>query len=73
MPFPGFEDGDGAFSGAKSTTWTQLALGVKYQYNQAITLDGTFEMTSTKSSFNGTVRSVSANDSQVKVGASHNF
>ncbi len=73
MPFPGFEDGDGAFSGAKSTTWTQVALGVKYQYNQAITLDGTFEMTSTKSSFNGTVRSVSANDSQLKVGASHNF
>lgn len=73
MPFPGFDDGDGAYGSSKSTTWTQLSLGVKYQYNQSITLDGNFEMTSTKSSFNGTTRSVSANDSQVKLGASHNF
>jgi hypothetical protein len=73
MPFPGFTDEDGAYGSEKSTSWLQLVFGAKYQYSQTVTLDCLFQMTSMKSSFNGDVKSVSAQDNVLKIGASHNF
>lgn len=73
MPFPGFKDSDGVYGSEKNTSWLQLELGVKYQYSSTLTLDGLVEMTSAKSSFKGQVRSVSAQDTALKFGASFNF
>jgi hypothetical protein len=50
-----------------------MELGVKYQYSPSITLDGMLEMSSTKATFKGDVRSVSATDTALKAGASINF
>jgi hypothetical protein len=73
MPFPEFNDEDSVYGSAKSSSWLQMELGVKYQYSPSITLDGMLEMSSTKATFKGDVRSVSATDTALKAGASINF
>jgi hypothetical protein len=73
MPFPSFGDEDSVYGSAKSTSWLQLEMGVKYQYSPILTLDGSLEMTSAKATFNRDVKSVSAQDTGVKLGASLNF
>jgi hypothetical protein len=73
IPFPDFEDSDSVYGSDKSLSWMQLELGLRYQWSPNLMLDGLLEMTSAKASFGGTVRSVSAQDTAVKLGASFNF
>ena len=73
IPFPTFEDEDSVYGSSKSTTWLQLELGARYQYSPLLTLDALLEMTNAKGSFKGDVKSVSAQDTGLKLGASLNF
>lgn len=73
LPFASFSDDDSVYGSAKTTSWLQLEMGVKYQYSPSLTLDGLFEMTSAKATFGGDIKSVSAQDTGVKLGASLNF
>ncbi|MBY0516085.1 MAG: hypothetical protein K2P81_04205 [Bacteriovoracaceae bacterium] len=73
IPFPSFSDDDSVYGSAKSSSWLQLEMGVKYQYSPILTLDGLIEMTNSRSSFKGSVKSVSAQDTALKLGASLNF
>lgn len=73
LPFPSFEDSDSVYGGSKTVSWLQLELGVRYQWNPSLSLDGLVEMTSAKATFSGTVKSVSAQDTALKLGASFNF
>lgn len=73
IPFPTFEDSDSVYGSTKTQSWLQLEAGVKYQYSNTLTIDGLVEMTSAKSTFKGQVKSVSAQDTALKVGASLNF
>lgn len=73
MPFAGFNDESGLLNSAKNSSWLQVEMGAKYQYSSAITLDGMLELTSSKASFSGPVKSVSASDTALKFGASVNF
>lgn len=73
IPFPTFDDADSVYGSSKTQSWLQLEAGVKYQWSNSLTLDGLVEMTSSKATFKGTVKSVSAQDTALKLGASFNF
>ncbi len=73
IPFATFNNDDSIYGSAKTTSWLQLEMGVKYQYSPSLTLDALFEMTSAKATFGGDIKSVSAQDTGVKLGTSLNF
>jgi len=51
----------------------ELEIGLKYNLNPGLTLDGSIEAVSRKAKFNGTYKEVSYKDSLFKIGASFNF
>lgn len=73
IPFPTFNDQNGVYGSTKTTSWLQLETGVKYLWSPNITLDALLELTSAKATFKGNVKSVSAQDTALKLGASFNF
>ncbi len=73
IPFPDFQDDDSVYGSAKTASWLQLELGMRYQYSPRLTLDAMLEMTSAKATLKDDVKSVSAQDTGLKLGASMNF
>lgn len=73
LPFPNFSDTDSVYGSVKTRSWLQLEAGVKYLMSSNLTIDGIVEMSSTKATFKGAVKSVSAQDTALKFGASFNF
>ena len=73
IPFPTFDDSDSVYGSSKTQSWLQLEGGVKYMWSTNLTLDALLEMSSMKATFKGNVKSVSAQDTALKLGASFNF
>ncbi len=73
IPFPSFEDEDSVYGGSKTTSFLQLELGMRHQWSPNLMFDVLVEMTSAKATFKGDVKSVSAQDTALKAGASFNF
>jgi hypothetical protein len=73
IPFPSFKDEDSVYGNPKSVTAMELEIGLKYNLNPGLTLDGSIEAVSRKAKFNGAYKEVSYKDSLLKIGASFNF
>lgn len=73
IPFPSFKDEDNIFGTAKSVSALQLEAGIKYQFTNRTSLDGSVETVSTKAKFNGALKEVSYKDNRLKFGVSFNF
>ena len=73
IPFPTFTDDDDIYGTAKSASAMELEIGMKYQYTQRMTVDGSVETLSRKAKFGGTFKEVSYKDNRLKFGVSFNY
>ncbi len=73
IPFPTFNDDDGIYGTAKSVSSLDFELGVKYQYTNRITIDGSIDFISRKAKFSNSFKEIAYMDTRLKLGASFNF
>jgi hypothetical protein len=73
IPFPSFSEDDEIYGSAKSVSAMELEIGIKYNYTQRMTLDGSVETVSRKAKFGGQYKEVSYKDNLLKFGVSFNF
>jgi hypothetical protein len=74
LPFAQFNNDSGIYGSTDKINSLEFEFGVKFQYTPRITLDGAFEITSSKATFSGgTVSEVQAKSNTIRLGASVNF
>jgi hypothetical protein len=69
IPFADFSDRDSAYGGSKNLSWLQLEFGIRKVWTPEMQIDAMVEMTNAKGAFSSEVKSVSAQDTSLKIGA----
>jgi hypothetical protein len=73
IPFSSFSDEDNIYGKVKSSGSMYFKVGVQYQYNPVMTLDGGFEVINNSAKFNSGVSQVNYRDSIIKIGTTFVF
>ncbi len=73
LPFAKFDNESGVYGSANKVNTLEFEFGVKYQYSPRITVDGSFEITTSKATFDNTLSEVQMKSNTIRVGASVNF
>ncbi len=73
IPLADFSDEDSVYGSNRSLSWMQLEFGVRRQHTKNLSFDGTIEITNSKGSFSGDVKSSTIQETHLKVGLSYQF